>query len=146
MENRTYAERLATLRQKSGLGARDFAEHFGITYCTYTQWESGRRAPAPHILTMIERIVELEDVMKDRIKLEKRIETIEHYQKVLKEAGMYEPNDQDVAKMESLAQLESITKGNTTYYLFKDDRGYQVCYEPSYGKFIEKEQIEALLT
>lgn len=146
MENRIYAERLLALRKKSGLSARDFAEHFGITYCTYSQWESGRREPAPHIVSMIERIIELEDVLKDRIKLEKRIETIEHYQKVLKEAGMHEPNDQDAAKMESLGQLETIQKGNITYYLFKDDRGYQVCYEPSYDKFIEKEQIEALLT
>lgn len=145
MEN-NYAERLFNLRKKSGMGAREFAAHFGITYNTYAQWESGRREPSAHIITMIERIVELEHIMKDRTKLEKRIETIEHYQKVLKEAGMYEPNDEDVAKMESLGQLESITKGNSTYYLFKDDRGYQVCYAPSYGRFIEKEQIETFLT
>ncbi len=146
MENRTYAERLAELRKKYGLTQFEFAKKFGIPRDTYSQWEHSRRIPSPHIVSMIERIVELEEIMNDRIQLAKRIETIEIYQKVLEKAGLYCPNDADVAKFEQSGNLGTIKKGDMTYYIFKDDSGYQACYEPCYEKFIEKEQIEALIS
>lgn len=146
MENRTYAERLLELRKKSGLNMHEFSEKFGILYNTYGQWESGRREPSEHIINMMERIITLEETMNDRIKLQKRIETIDCYRKVLAEAGLLSPNDEDVAKFERSGNLLTIKKGDITYYLFKDDSGYQACFEPCYEKFVEKEHIEALLS
>ena len=48
------------LRAKTGLSQSKFAAQFGIPVRTLQDWERGRFNPPPYVVTMMERILELE--------------------------------------------------------------------------------------
>lgn len=52
------------LREKTGLSQSRFAARFGIPVRTVQQWEQGVYKPLPYVVSMIERIMELEEECK----------------------------------------------------------------------------------
>lgn len=48
------------LRKSTGMSQSKFSSYFGIPTSTLQDWEHGRRTPAPYIIRMMERILELE--------------------------------------------------------------------------------------
>ena len=61
------------LRAKTGLIQKEFATRFGIPVKTLQNWEQGWQDPPSYVVSMIERILELEDECKQlKEKLPKR--------------------------------------------------------------------------
>lgn len=52
------------LRAKTGLSQSRFADRFGIPIRSVQHWEQGRQDPPPYVVSMIERIIELEEECK----------------------------------------------------------------------------------
>ena len=57
-------ERLITIREKTGLNRKDFAEKFGIPYRTITDWELGHRVMPDYVLRLIAYRVEMDPLFK----------------------------------------------------------------------------------
>lgn len=53
------------LRNRTGLSQSRFAEYFGIPVKTIQKWENHGSTPAPYIVGMIERILDLECQVND---------------------------------------------------------------------------------
>lgn len=51
---------LRELREESGMSQAEFSKRYGIPLRTYQSWETGERKPAPYIVHMITRLVQLE--------------------------------------------------------------------------------------
>ena len=52
------------LRVKTGLSQSRFADRFGIPIRSVQHWEQGRQDPPSYVVSMIERILELEELCK----------------------------------------------------------------------------------
>lgn len=52
------------IREKLGMERREFADYFKISVRTVQDWEQKRRTPPPHVMFMINRILELEDLCR----------------------------------------------------------------------------------
>ena len=52
------------LRAKTGLSQSRFADRFKIPLRSVQHWEQGRQDPPPYVVSMIERILELEELCK----------------------------------------------------------------------------------
>ena len=56
---------LKSLRSKTGLSQKKFAEKFGIPFSTYVKWEvsegsSGHREPPAYVVNMLQQLVDSE--------------------------------------------------------------------------------------
>lgn len=52
---------LKELREQTGLSQTEFAEYFGISVRTLQEWEQGRRKPPDYLVSLLERIWNLEN-------------------------------------------------------------------------------------
>ena len=60
------------IRNLTGLSQTAFANKFGIPLRTYQSWELGERKPPEYVLTMIIRLIDQEEQIKE---LKGKIET-----------------------------------------------------------------------
>ena len=58
-------ERLISIRNKTGLNRKDFAEKLGIPYRTVTDWELGHRVMPDYVLRLIAYRVALDPELKN---------------------------------------------------------------------------------
>lgn len=48
---------VSDMRKTTGMSQREFAELFGIPVRTLQQWEQGKSAPSPYLITMMEKLL-----------------------------------------------------------------------------------------
>lgn len=61
------------LRKRTGLSQSKFAERFHLSMRTLQRWEQNQNEPQEAIVYMINRILDLEDQMKEQKQQENRI-------------------------------------------------------------------------
>lgn len=54
------------LRKKTGMSQSAFAAYFDISVRNIQEWEQGRRTPPPYVVSMMNRIINLENGLKRR--------------------------------------------------------------------------------
>lgn len=54
------------LRKTTGMSQSKFSTYFGIPTSTLQDWEHERRTPPPYIISMMERILELEKQLSEK--------------------------------------------------------------------------------
>lgn len=55
---------IKSLRKAAGMTQREFAEYFNIPLRTLQGWESGRFAPPPYLVPLLEYKLKTEDLIK----------------------------------------------------------------------------------
>lgn len=59
-DERTAAERIKEIRERTGLSQAKFGARYGIPMRTVQDWERGVRTPPPYVVTMLDMLVKKE--------------------------------------------------------------------------------------
>ena len=68
------AEKIKTIRERTGLSRKDFSIHIGIPLRTIEDWEAGRRRPPEYIPRLIEYQLRYEELNNKKQKEEQDAE------------------------------------------------------------------------